>query len=265
MAQFGSNYPYGKSVFMDDGPLPHVTTVLDVIKRALRLLGVSATGETPDSVEVQDAFRQLNWMLDSWSNEKVMAPCMNDLIFPTTAYKNEYTIGSFPGADFITPRPLKIERAFFRRNADSSFPLDVPVSIIDNITYQGIVMKAVQCSWPLYLNYVMTPMPTGKIKLWPVPTMDGAIGLVAWSMVSQFDTVQDQVNLPPGYLDAMAYNLAVEIAPEFGQEAPVTVQRKAMVMKRTIAITNTEVPVLNSDAPRQLPSIYRIEVDGYVG
>ena len=264
MAQYGSNYPYGKSLYKDDGPLPEFYTCMDIIKRALRLLGVTATGETPDSIEMQDAFRELNWMLDSWSTTKVLTPCLTDLLFPTKAYQGTYTIGRSVAANFMADRPLRIEKAFFRRYQETPIPIDYPINIINNTQWTSIVMKGLQNSWPIYMNYVMTPMPLGTINVWPVPTIDGALGMAVWSQMGTFNSIQDQVTLPPGYLDAIAYNLAIEIAPEYGQEASPTIQRKAMNMKRDLSAVNTEEVILTSDTPRQVPYIYRIEADGYV-
>jgi hypothetical protein len=44
--------------------------------------------------------------------------------------------------------------------------------------------------------------------------------------------------MPPGYLRAFRYNLACEIAPEFGVEPPPTVARIAMTSKRDLKRQN---------------------------
>jgi hypothetical protein len=43
---------------------------------------------------------------------------------------------------------------------------------------------------------------------------------------------------PPGYLRCFKYNLAIEIANEFGVEPPPTVQRIAMASKRDLKRIN---------------------------
>jgi hypothetical protein len=49
-----------------------MSTVRDLIKGSLRLLGATATGETPSSEEQADALATLNALLDSWSLERLM-------------------------------------------------------------------------------------------------------------------------------------------------------------------------------------------------
>ena len=49
---------------------------------------------------------------------------------------------------------------------------------------------------------------------------------------------------PPGYLRAFRYNLACELAAEFGVEPPPTVQRISMTAKRDIKRINNPGDIL---------------------
>jgi hypothetical protein len=51
-----------------------VATVRDRIKRAMRLIGAAATGETPSADELADGLTALNAMLSSWSLESLLVP-----------------------------------------------------------------------------------------------------------------------------------------------------------------------------------------------
>ena len=50
----------------------------------------------------------------------------------------------------------------------------------------------------------------------------------------------DEVNLPPGYDDALAYNLAVRVGPEYERPAPPDVKTTAIMSKKLLKRTNFE-------------------------
>jgi hypothetical protein len=51
--------------------------------------------------------------------------------------------------------------------------------------------------------------------------------------------------VPPGYLRAFRFNLAVEIAAEFGIEPPPNVARIAMAAKRTLKRINNPEDIMS--------------------
>jgi hypothetical protein len=86
-----------------------------------------------------------------------------------------------------------------------------------------------------------------------------------WHFVSvqeltQPTTLATQLFFPPGYMRAFAYNLAMEIAPEFGVEPSPQVQRIAMTSKRNLKRINNPDDVMSIPyaivATRQRFNIY---------
>jgi hypothetical protein len=271
---YGSNYAYGASpYYKDDGvPVPEPivcndgsvvapTTVLDIIRRALRLIGVLATGETPDGPEAADALQVMNWMIEQWTNEKLMVYYMENMLFSAYAGIGTYTIGPDNSNNWQTLLPVKIESAFCRDNS-SGFNNDYKLELIPNDRYQDIFQKGILTTYPKYIHYVRS-WPNGSIDLWPVPTRNYTIGLSHWHQIQKYLNLTDIICLPPGYKTALAYNLAVEMAGEYGQAISSIIQNEAVKSKAILMRVNFE-PVLMSTDPMLVPRrMYNIYSDRY--
>src|SRR5438874_2134653 len=82
----------------------------DIIKRALRLLGVLASGEPLPADQLTDGLEAFNDMTDSWNTEKLTIPVVARNTFVLTVAANPLDIG--PGViapGFDAPRPNRIE------------------------------------------------------------------------------------------------------------------------------------------------------------
>ena len=77
------------------------------------------------------------------------------------------------------------------------------------------------------------------LSFWPIPNAQVNFALYTWTALAQFpDLVSDQ-DFPPGYLKALRYNLAVDLAPEFGvAQVPQTVLMQAVESKGKIKALN---------------------------
>jgi hypothetical protein len=63
--------------------------------------------------------------------------------------------------------------------------------------------------------------------------------------LTQPATLATELFFPPGYMRAFAYNLAMEMAPEFGVEPSPQVQRIAMTSKRNLKRINNPYDVMS--------------------
>jgi hypothetical protein len=268
MSIYGSNYAYGASpLYKDDGAVAVVnpcndgttlppTTALDIIKRALRLLGVLATNETPDAPEVADCLQVLNWMIDDWSNQKLMTYYISNEIYPViVSGKQSYTIGPDATQDINTSLPERISSIFVR---DNNIGIDYQVSLIPNDRWQGIILKSMGTTYPMFAHYVRS-YPYGTLEFWPIPSMSFSLGISQWHQFKKFINPSDIVCLPPGYKQALGYNLAVEMSAEYGK-MPIDplIDRKASELKANLKRINFEPVLMSIDSALTVPRPFNI-------
>jgi hypothetical protein len=93
--------------------------------------------------------------------------------------------------------------------------------------------------------WVNMEYPNIQMTIYPKPTR-----VLEWHFISVDELVQPAtlattLYLPPGYLRAFKYNLACEIAPEFGVEPSPTVSRIAMTSKRNLKRINNPDDIMS--------------------
>jgi len=209
------------------------TTAGDQINRALRLLGVLAEGETPSAAVSQDALTALNQMIESWNNERLSVFSTQDQVFTWSAGSISRTLG--PSGNFVGIRPIMLDDATYFRDAGTN--VSYGIKIINQQQYDGIAVKTVTSTYPQVIWVNMT-YPDIEMYVYPVPIRDLEWHFISVDELSQPATLATALTFPPGYLRAFVYNLAMEMAPEFGVEPSPQVRRIAMTAKRNLKRIN---------------------------
>ena len=209
------------------------TTAGDQINRALRLLGVLAEGETPSAAVSQDALTALNQMIESWNTERLSVFSTQDQVFTWPAGSISRTLG--PSGNFVGNRPIMLDDATYFRDAGTN--VSYGIKIINQQQYDGIAVKTVTSTYPQVIWVNMT-YPDIELYVYPVPIRDLEWHFISVDELSQPATLATSLTFPPGYLRAFVYNLAMEIAPEFGVEPSPQVRRIAMTAKRNLKRIN---------------------------
>ena len=218
------------------------TTAGDQINRALRLLGVLAEGETSSAATSQDALMAMNQMLDSWSTERLSVYTTQDQVFSWPSGQIKRTIG--PTGDFVGNRPILLDDATYYLSSDG---VSHGIEIVNQDQYNSIAVKTSTSTLPSIL-FVNNVFPNAEMFVYPKSTQ-----VLEWHFISAQELTQSanlatSLQFPPGYMRAFTYNLAMEIAPEFGVEPSPQVQRIAMTSKRNLKRVN------NPDDVMTLPS-----------
>ena len=217
-----------------------MTTANDQINGALRLIGQLAEGETPSAATSQDALTAMNQMLDSWSSERLSVFSTQDQVFSWPPGLKSRTLG--PTGDFVGNRPVLLDDATYFR--DPANNISFGIKIINQQQYDGIAVKTVTSTYPqvIWLNM---DMPNMDMYIYPVPTKTLEWHFISVTELDQPATLATELVIPPGYLRAFRFNLACEIAAEFGVEPPPSVQRIAMSSKRNIKRINNPDDVMS--------------------
>lgn len=230
-----------------------MATANDVFKRALRLIGVLGQGETLNAAQQADCIYACNTMLDSWRNERLMVYQIAEVVHTLVASQGNYTIG--PGADIDTTRPLKIEQAWVRH-----LTFDYPINVsLDADAWAGILNKSISTTYPTSLYYEPS-VSTGTIHVWPVPNAANDLYLQVWQPLLTIADGATAITLPPGYEEAMAFGLAMRLAPEYGIDPPAIVLAGARETKAIIKRVNAPV-VKSSISDLQHGRRYNIYAD----
>lgn len=209
------------------------TTAGDIINGSLRLLGQLAEGEQPSAETSADALTAMNQMIDSWNTERLSVFSTRDEVFTWPANTIQRTYG--PTGDFVGTRPIQLDDSTYFKDTQSGLSYDV--LFINQDQYNGIALKTVGSTFPQVMWINMT-YPNIEMYLYPKPTKSLEFHLVSVEPLDQPATLSTVLNFPPGYFRAFRYNLACELAPEFGVEPTPQVQRIAMVSKRNLKRIN---------------------------
>ena len=185
----------------------------DIIKRALRLIGVVAQGETPTTDQVTEAALSLNGLVKAWQADGMPLWALKETSIPLTGGVNSYTLGL--GATVNIPKPLKVTQAWFRNTASN---VDIPLRIITKQEYNTLGNKSSQGA-PIQIYY--EPLrDTGVLHVFPTPgSVDASAGtvyIVYQRPFEDFDSSTDNPDFPQEWYDAVTYGLATRLAPEYG-------------------------------------------------
>ena len=211
----------------------HTASAGEIIKGSLRLIGMLAEGEEPSADTMQDSIMAMNQMIQSWDTERLAVFNTMDQVFIWPAYQMTRTIG--PSGNFVGDRPIEIDDATYFKDPQSG--LSFGVKLINQQQYDGIAFKTVTSTYPQVM-WVNNTFPDMTMTIYPVPIKALEWHIISVEQLKEVDSVATDMTFPPGYLRAFRYNLAMELAPEFGVEPSQQVQRIAMTSKRDLKRIN---------------------------
>lgn len=182
----------------------------EIIKAALRKLGVLAKGQTPDASDYADAAVALNMLVAEFRTVGMPLWARKTYSFNPVEDVREYEIGV--GKTFNTPYPLHLLQAY---RQDSGNTTRINMDIIPNYNLNTYPTSSggtpIQVSYQPLNNY-------GKLTVWPTPDATAAtstITIVYQSPFEYFNASTDTMDFPEEWYNALVYGLAANLAPEW--------------------------------------------------
>lgn len=219
---------------------------VNLISSAFRLIGVLASGETASGAEAVDALSTLNDMIDEWQNESLMIFTRTRNVFSLVSGTQTYTLG--PGGTFsLDPRPVRIDNATIINLSNPAMPLELPLQLYTTDQWAGVPVKNIQSALPLAV-YDDEGFPLRNLSYYPIPNTTVQSALYTWTALSRFADLVTDYTFPPGYAKAIRFNLALDLAPEYGRPIPADVAVQALSSKGRIKAINAPLVDLAVDA-----------------
>lgn len=152
-----------------------------------------------------------------------------------------------PG-DFKIPRPLRVTKSFTRITTAGTSGLDYPIDVLDQQQYTDIGYKGISAPWPIALWYNAT-FPLGNLYFYQNPSGAGSLHLFTDQILARLETLTQTVVLPQGYVRMIKWNLARELAAEYGKPWTALMEQNASDSYRMVKSLNTvPTPISNYDA-----------------
>lgn len=198
-----------------------------LIQSALRKTGALRSGQNLSAAELSDSLQVANDLLDDWSAHRLMVFTtprivnnQNGIALSLVANQQTYKLGNANQAeDFLLPRPPRLERVSIIYPVSSPTVNEIPMDMYDDVKWQAVPNKNTTSLLPQVCYVEISQDGTDyALSFWPIPTQANPVVLYGWSALNQFPNLQTKFFFPPAYARAISFNLAVELAVEFGTD-----------------------------------------------
>ena len=257
-------------------PALPIDNVSQLLANALVDAGIVGIDESIEQPVLNRAFTQVNWLLATWARKRWLVYRIQDYSFVSTGAQT-YSVGAGATVN-INPRPDRLEYAFMRFltqgsssttaggdfNADFSsdfsgggsqgasqgsvggggFPVDIPLEIItSHEDYARIPVKTIgSFAWRIFYDPIW---PVGLLFPWPIPQATIYEIHVGFKVVlPRFQSLQQKINFPPEYENALNWCLARRLRATYQMPADPTIDSLARDGLNTIRLANVAVPEL---------------------
>lgn len=217
------------------------TTARDIITLAMKEAGVLGVGQTLMAEDVEDGLTYLQRMTDLWQKRRWLVPALEQFTIECDG-STFYTIGS--GGTLDIARPPRINSAWVVQNNTGSTPVSLPLAPI--FSYEDYALIGVKALASLPTHYFYDAQwPLGNFFPWPIPSDLYTLYLLVQRQLNfPLGSLDTEFELPPEYLEAIHYNLAIRLCSAYTLPVGDETRRLAKASLNSIRNTNTQVPRL---------------------
>jgi len=199
-------------------------TIREVVTDALEKIGVVDGESEPEAYEVAKGVRALNRMLKSWQNKGYNLWTYASQSVPLTTAAS-YTLDPV--------RPVRVHSVRLKRGA-----VETPMERLTRDEYDDLPMKSSQgmpTTW-----YFDRQREAARLYIWPVlATANGETLEITYEreledMASPGD-LNDTLDMPGEWWDAVVYGLAARLADDFMVNAPNVIARAERELSEALA------------------------------
>lgn len=189
------------------------TTRDEIIKGALRILGVLSSGGTPSAAQVTDGSEALNQLMKAWASEGLPIWLIKKQDITLVAGTNSYAIGL--GQTVNVAKPLRVYQALLHNTVDN---IDIPILGKSQEEYQRLSQKD-SSGQPVHYYYESL-RDVGNLYVYPTPDATTAstkvVQIIYQSPFADLDSSTDEPDIPQEGIRALKWNLAAELSFEYG-------------------------------------------------
>ena len=185
------------------GTRDQADTVAEIITDAMTKSGLLVAGETAETEDLATCLRALKHMLRTWAVKGVRLWLINNQTVTLTEDTATYALGV---------RALNLTQAWIRSSGN-----DTPVRIVSREEYNRYPAKTTT-GRPFAL-FVDRDITATSVTLYPVPDAaseaNDVLHVVTKYQIQDVTDGAEDIEVPPEWTEALVYNLAVRIAPDF--------------------------------------------------
>lgn len=186
-----------------------------VITGALRKLAVLPSGGSASAAQISDGSDALNALVKAFQADGMPLWAITSHTWTLTAGTSSYVIGV--SQTLNTVAPLKVLQALRTPSGGSA----VPINVYNRHDFQTLPNLSTITGTPVDLYYQPTigasSEPKGTIYLWPVPVNSTDTVTIHFQRPYQdMDASGNNFDFPSYWMQALIYNLAWTLAPEYG-------------------------------------------------
>ena len=220
-------------------------TGLEWVRAALVTLGTLDPIETPNDQEAADALDIGNDWIDALALDGFTLYYLLRTVVNLVASQASYTIGV--GGDINIARPVVIEHAGLVLNTGTTPVAEIPLAVLTDPQWEGIVQKTYSSTYPTGLHYDYNwTAGLAQISLYPIPNQAlSQLVLYTPSALTEM-TLTGNVTFPPGYRRLLKLGLARELSAQGfdgwnGEKERLYLNAKAAVDARNLRPTDLYV------------------------